>query len=125
VLLAVFAGIAVSLAAIGVYGVLSYAVTQRTREIGIRVALGATTTHVMGLVLGQTAMLSALGITVGLAGAAVVTASLRGLLFGLTPLDPSTYVTVAVVFGLVAALSTVIPTRRATRVDPLHALRYE
>jgi putative ABC transport system permease protein len=120
-----FAAVAVVLAAIGIYGVMAYAVTRRTREIGIRMALGAARADVIGLVLGQSAALTAVGITIGLAGAAALTRYLGGLLFGVTPLDPSTFIAVAAIFALVAALAAVAPARRATRVDPLVALRNE
>ena len=124
-LLGLFAAIAVALAAIGIYGLMAYSVTQRTREIGIRMALGAQRRAVLGLVLGQSALLTGVGITLGLAGAAATTRYLRGLLFGLTPLDSSTFIIVALVFGGVATLAAYVPARRATKVDPLVALRCE
>ena len=125
VLLAIFAGVAVALAAIGLYGLISYAVARRTREIGIRMALGARRSQVMGLVLHQSIVLTVLGIALGIAGAAAATRILEGMLFGLTPLDPSTYVAVAVLFALVASLAAFVPARRATKVDPMVALRVE
>jgi ABC-type antimicrobial peptide transport system permease subunit len=125
VLLAIFAGVAVTLAAIGIFGVLAYSVTRRTQEIGIRMALGARPAQVLRLVLGRSVALTLLGIALGLGGAAAVTRSLQGMLFGLTPLDPATYAAVAVTFALVAALASYVPARRATKVDPLIALRYE
>ena len=125
VLLGIFAAVAVALAAIGIYGVMAYSVAQRVREIGIRMALGAERANVMGLVLGQSAILTAAGIAAGLAGAAAVTRYLERLLFGLTPLDLTTFIGVAILFGLVAAVATLVPARRATRVDPLVALRCE
>jgi predicted permease len=124
-LLGLFAAIAVALVAIGIYGMMAYSVTQRTREIGIRMALGAQRRAVLGLVLGQSALLTGVGITFGLAGAAATTRYLQGLLFGLAPLDPSTFLTVALVFGGVATVAAYIPARRATKVDPLVALRCE
>jgi putative ABC transport system permease protein len=124
-LLGIFAAVAVVLAAVGIYGVMAYSVTQRTREIGIRLALGATRADVISLVLGQSLALTAVGIVLGLAGAAGMTRYLSGLLFGLTPLDPTTFIGVALVFGAIATLSAFVPARRATRVDPLVALRYE
>jgi putative ABC transport system permease protein len=123
VLIGVFAGVAVMLAAFGIYGVLAYSVAQRTREIGVRMALGAEPTAVIRLVLGQTAALTATGIVLGLTGSAALTRYLRGLLFGVTPLDPATFVVVALMFIAVATLAAFVPARRATKVDPLVALR--
>jgi predicted permease len=125
VLLGVFAGVAGLLAAIGIYGVLAYAVTQRTQEIGIRMALGAQRAQVLAIVLRQGAILTALGVALGLAGAAGVTRLLQSMLFGVTPLDPATFAAVSLTFGLVAALASYVPARRATRVDPMVALRSE
>ncbi len=125
VLLGIFAGVAVTLAAVGIYGVLAYAVTQRTREIGIRMALGAERSNVMGLVMGQSASLVALGIALGLAGAAAVTRYLDTMLFGLTPRDPATLITVSLTLAAVATLASYVPARRATKVDPLVALRQD
>ncbi|MDE3156270.1 MAG: ABC transporter permease [Acidobacteriota bacterium] len=123
--LGIFAAIAVALAAIGIYGVLAYAVEARTREIGIRRALGAQVGHVLGLVLRQSLVLTATGLAIGLAGAAALGRYLQGMLFGLTPLDPTTYVAAAVGFVAVAALATYVPARRASRIDPQVALRSE
>lgn len=125
VLLGVFAVVAVMLAAIGIYRVMAYSVSQRVREIGIRIAMGAERASVMGLVLRQSAILTVLGMSIGLAGAAALTRYLERMLFGLTPLDPGTFIGVALVFGAVASLAAVMPARRATRVDPLVALRCE
>jgi len=125
VLLGIFAGLAIALAAAGVYGVMAYTVTQRTREIGIRMALGAHRPAVMRLVLGQSFALVVLGLATGLAGAAAATRYLEGLLFGLTPLDASSFAGAAVLFGSVATFASYLPARRATRVDPLVALRCE
>jgi putative ABC transport system permease protein len=125
VMLSVFAAIAAVLAAIGIYGVLAYAVVQRTREIGIRMALGAQRAQVLRLVLGKGAILTAAGIALGLAGAAAGTRLLQDLLFGVTPLDPTTFAAVSVLFGLVATLASYLPARRATTVDPMVALRNE
>jgi putative ABC transport system permease protein len=125
VLLGIFAVVAVMLAAVGIYGVMAYSVTRRTREIGIRMALGAARADVLGLVLGQTLGLTVIGITLGLAGAAAFTRYLAGMLFGLTPLDPTTFIAVALVFSAVAMCAALVPARRATNVDPLIALRYE
>jgi putative ABC transport system permease protein len=125
VLLAVFAGVAGMLAAIGVYGVLAYAVMQRTREIGIRMALGAQRAQVLASVLGKGGLLAATGILLGLAGAAAATRLLQSMLFGVTPLDPLTFGAVSVAFGSVAMLACYVPARRATRVNPMVALRSE
>jgi putative ABC transport system permease protein len=125
VLLGVFAVVAVTLAAVGLYGVVAYSVTRRTREIGIRMALGAARGDVLSLVLGQTLVLTAAGIALGIGGAAGLTRYLAGMLFGVTPLDPTTFVGVALTFGAVAICAALVPARRATTVDPLVALRYE
>jgi len=125
VLLGIFAAVAVGLAAIGIYGMLAYSVAQRTREIGIRMALGAQRREVMGLVLRQSLTLIAAGLAAGLAGAAATTRYLEGMLFGLTPLDPRTFLTVTLLFTAVATLASYVPARRATKVDPLVALRCE
>ena len=118
-----FGGLALLIAALGLYGMTSYTVNRRFTEIGIRMALGAQRAHVLGLVLKQSLALTAVGIGLGLLGASAVTRYLRGLLFGLTPLDPGTFIGVAVLFAVVAALAASIPAHRATRVDPLIALR--
>jgi putative ABC transport system permease protein len=125
VLLGLFAGVALSLAAIGLYGVMAYTVTQRTREIGIRMALGADRRRVIGLVLRQSAALTILGLLIGLGGAIGTTRYLGDLLFGLTPLDPTTYVVAASLFALVAAVASYVPARHATSVDPMIVLRNE
>jgi len=125
VLIALFSGIAVSLAAVGLYGVMAFAVTQRTREIGVRVALGAQRRDVLALIVRESAMLIALGLGGGLAAAALATRYLRDLLFGLTPLDPVTFGSVAVLLTAVALLASYVPARRATGIDPLAALRHE
>jgi putative ABC transport system permease protein len=125
VLFGVFATVALVLAASGLYGVIYYIVAQRTREIGIRVALGADRLRVIRLVLGQSATLAGLGIAAGLLGAFLLSRLLSGLLYGVTAHDTVTFVTVPVVLAVVALLATVVPTRRATRVDPVIALRAE
>ena len=125
VLLGVFAGVAGLLAAIGIYGVLAYAVVQRTREIGIRMALGARRGQVLAIVLRQGAILTAIGLALGLAGAAGATRLLQTMLFGLTPFDPATFAAVSLTFGVVATLACYLPARRATKVDPMVALRNE
>jgi putative ABC transport system permease protein len=125
VVLGVFAGVAGILAAVGIYGVLAYAVVQRTREIGIRMALGAQRVQVLALVLRSGAFLTSAGIALGLAGAAAGTRLLQGMLFGVTPLDPTTFVATPLLFGAVATLASYFPARRATNVDPMVALRSE
>ncbi|MGH7620089.1 MAG: ABC transporter permease [Gemmatimonadaceae bacterium] len=122
---AAFAGIALVLAAVGVYGVISYAVSQRTQEIGVRVALGAQRGNVLRLVVGQGAVLGALGIGIGLVGALSVTRFLRTMLFGVSPFDPASFIGVAAVLSVIALLASYIPARRAARVDPVEALRHE
>ena len=123
ILLLVFASLALVLAAVGVYGVFSYTVSQRTQEIGIRMALGAGRSTVMGMVLKQALLLAGAGILVGLAGAAALTRLMQKLLFDVTPWDPLTFGAVAVLLAAVAAVAAFVPGRRATRVDPLAALR--
>jgi len=125
VLLAVFAVVAAFLALIGLYGLMSYTVAQRTREIGIRMALGAQRSEVMTGVLGQSAIVIVIGVGVGLGGAAGLTSYLEGMLFGLTPLDPATFAAASMLFVVVALVASFVPARRATMVDPLVALRTE
>jgi predicted permease len=120
---AAFAAIALVLAAVGVYGVISYAVSQRSQEIGVRVALGAQRGDVLRLIVGNGAALGGAGIVIGLGGSLVVTRFLRSMLFGVSPFDPLSFVGVAVVLGSVALLASYIPARRAARVDPVDALR--
>ena len=120
-----FGALAVVIAALGLYGVTSYTVNRRVTEIGIRRALGAQRGHVLRLVLGHSVTLTAVGIALGLAGAAAVTRALSALLFGLTPLDATTFTGVALLFAVVATLAALLPAHRATRVDPLVALRNE
>ena len=121
----VFAGIAVLLSAVGVYGGLAYAVGQRTREFGVRTALGARSRDVLALVLRQGLGLTTIGIGIGVAGAIALTRYLEGMLYGVTPLDPLTYIAVIALFGAVTATASYVPARRATRIDPLMALRTE
>jgi putative ABC transport system permease protein len=124
-LLSLFAGLALVLAAIGIYGVMSNAVTQRTQEIGIRLALGARTVDVLTLIIRNGLMLVIVGVAIGLAGAFALTRLMGTLLFGVTPTDGLTIGVVSAVLIGVALLACFIPARRATKVDPLEALRYE
>ena len=124
-LLATFSGIALFLAAIGIYGVMAYSVAQRTQEIGVRMALGAQPLHVLRLIFGQSLMMLLVGTLIGLAGAFALTRLMSTLLFGVTATDPLTYVSVVGILTFVALLACYIPARRAAKVDPLIALRYE
>ena len=125
ILLSVFAVLALVLAAVGIYGVISYSVAQRTREVGIRMALGAQTTDVLKLVVRDGLKLVVIGVAVGLIGAFMLTRLMSTLLFGVTPTDLVTYATVALTLTGVALFASYIPARRATKVDPLVALRFE
>ena len=125
VLLGIFGVVAVLLATIGVYGITTYSVAQRTREIGIRIALGAERRAVLGLALRRTVVLSTIGIALGLIGAAALTRYLEGMLFGLTPLDPIAFAAVPIAFEFTAILASYLPARRAVKVDPMIALRQE
>ncbi len=122
-LLTAFAIIALVLTAVGLYGVIAYSVNQRTREIGVRMALGAEPRAVMGLVLGGGIRLAAAGVVIGAAVAAEATRVLRSMLYGVGPGDPWTFVGVGVVVGGVAILASYVPARRALRVEPAEALR--
>jgi putative ABC transport system permease protein len=124
-LLATFSGIALFLAAIGIYGVMAYSVAQRTQEIGVRMALGARPLHVLRLIFGQSLGMLLIGTVIGLAGAFALTRLMRTLLFEITATDPLTYVSVIGLITVVALLACYIPARRAAKVDPLIALRYE
>jgi putative ABC transport system permease protein len=124
-LLGVFAGLALLLAGVGIYGVMAYSVSQRTHEIGIRVALGANRSRVLGMVVVQAMVLALIGANIGLAGALGLTRFLSGLLFGISPTDPLTFAVVLPLLVGVALLASYIPARRAAKVDPLVALKYE
>jgi putative ABC transport system permease protein len=123
--LTVFGGLALILALVGVYGVLSYSVNQQTREIGIRVALGAKSSEVLGLIVAQGFRLAAGGLVLGIVAALLLTRLLSSLLFGINPHDPLTFGAVSLMLAAAAILACYIPARRATRVDPIVALRYE
>ena len=125
VLLSIFAGIALTMAVIGVFGIINYSVAQRTHEIGIRVALGAQRRDILKLVVGEGLILSLVGVAIGLGGAFALTRLISELLFGVSPTDPVTFSGVAVLLTTVALLASYVPARRAMRVDPMVALRRE
>jgi putative ABC transport system permease protein len=124
-LLGVFAAVAVILAAVGIYGVIAYSVSQRTKEIGIRMALGAQRTDMLRMILRQSLVMVAIGLIVGLVGALAATRLMAALLFGVGTTDVFTYTGVIVVLGGAALLASLIPARRAMKIDPMVALRYE
>ncbi|MGH9710627.1 MAG: FtsX-like permease family protein, partial [Candidatus Acidiferrales bacterium] len=120
-----FAGLALILATIGLYGLISYSVSQRTRELGIRIALGAQERDVMRLIMGQGARLALIGVAVGIVAGLALTQLMRSLLFGVSAADPVTFGGVAVLLTLVAVAACYVPARRAMRTDPIVSLRYE
>jgi len=124
-LVGIFAGLALALAMIGIYGVISYSVSQRLHEIGVRMALGAQLGDVAKLVVGHGLKLAAAGVALGLAAAVALHSIMTSLLYGVTGTDPITFATVSLVLMMIAALACYIPARRATRVDPVVALRHE
>ena len=124
-LLAIFAGVALVLAGVGIYGVMSYSVAQRTHEIGIRMALGAQTSAVLKLAVGYGMKLVIAGLIIGLVAAFLLTRVMSTLLFGVTATDPTTFILISLLLVFVAALASYLPARRATKVDPIIALRYE
>jgi len=123
--LGVFATMALAMALIGLYGVISYAVTQRTQELGVRMALGAQPAEILRLVLGQGMKLAGIGAAAGLVVSFAMSRFLRGELFHISPIDPLTFALMAAALVAAALLASYIPARRATRVDPMVALRYE
>jgi putative ABC transport system permease protein len=125
VLFALFAALAFLLAVIGIYGGMSYSVAQSAREIGIRMALGAQRRDVLKLVIGQGMILTLLGVVIGVAGALALTRLMTGLLFGVRAADPATFIVVSLTLVAASLLANLIPARRAMKVDPLVALRYE
>jgi putative ABC transport system permease protein len=125
ILMSVLAVSGLFLATLGLYGVMAYSVSQRTAEIGLRVALGAQRTHVLQLILGQGLKLTLLGIAIGLAAVWCLTRLLANLLFGVSATDPTTIVSISLLFTGVALLACLLPARRATHVDPIQALRAE
>jgi putative ABC transport system permease protein len=122
-LFSAFAGVAMLLAMLGIYGVTSYYVTQRTHEIGVRMALGAQIVDVLKLVVRRAMLLAVIGIGIGVAGAVAITRYMAALLFGVKPIDVITFIGVAVVLAMVVLVACLVPARRAAKIDPLEALR--
>jgi putative ABC transport system permease protein len=125
IVLGVFAALALALSSIGIFGVISYVVSQRTHEIGIRMALGAQRSDVLRLMLGDGMKMTLIGVAIGVLAALLVTRLMQNMLFGVSAADPLTFAAVAVILSGVALLACYLPTRRAMRVDPIVALRYE
>ena len=120
-----FGALAITLAAIGLYGVMAYTVSQRSQEIGLRMALGASRRDILAMIVGRGMALTAAGVTLGIAAALAATRAVGGLLYGVQPSDPVTYLTVPVMLAAVALVACYVPARRAARVDPLVTLRGE
>jgi ABC-type antimicrobial peptide transport system permease subunit len=125
VLLGAFAAMALLLTCVGLYGVISYSVVQQTREMGIRLALGADRDAILGMVIRNGLLLSGIGVAIGLAASFLVTRLIASLLYDVSPLDPVTFLAVSVLLIALSALASYVPARRASRVDPIVALRYE
>jgi putative ABC transport system permease protein len=125
ILLIIFAGVALLLATTGIYSVLAFTVQQRTHEIGIRMALGANSFEVLGMVVKQGMRLAFVGVVLGLAGSSALSGLMKGLLFGVEQLDPATLAAVAAALSGASLLAVYVPARRATRVDPMQAFRSE
>ncbi|MBC8165669.1 MAG: FtsX-like permease family protein [Bryobacteraceae bacterium] len=125
VLCLIFAGLALILAAVGIYGVLAYTTSQRTRELGIRMALGATVENVLSMIISQGLWLAFAGLVIGAFGAVFVTRLMTSMLYEVKPTDPLVYLAVALVLGVVAFAASLIPSLRAVRIQPSSALRYE
>ena len=124
-LMGVFAGLALTLTVIGLYGVISYSVSRRTHELGVRIALGAQRRDVLKLVIGQGMLLGLIGVVLGIGGAFALTRILQSLLFDVSTTDPLIFIAVSLLLVLVIITACYLPARRATRVDPVIALRYE
>jgi ABC-type antimicrobial peptide transport system permease subunit len=125
ILLGAFAGLALFLSAIGIYGVLAYDVSQRTREIGVRGAIGATQNQIIGLIMRQGLWKTAAGLALGIVGALLLSHTMKSLLFDLSPTDARAYVVGAALLLVVAAVASYLPARRASRINPIEALRVE
>jgi putative ABC transport system permease protein len=125
ILVGFFAGAALLLAVVGLYGVMAHSVVRRAAEIGVRIALGATRANILRLVLAQGVRVTAIGVILGIAGSLALTRAIRSLLFGLDPADPATFAAVALLLIAVAFLACYLPARRASNVDPMVALHYE
>jgi putative ABC transport system permease protein len=124
-LMGIFAALALALTSVGIYGVLSFHVARRTQEIGIRIALGAKRGSVLLMVVAQGAFLATVGIGIGLVGALALSRFLSSLLYGVKPTDPSIFIAVSLILAAVVLLASFVPARRAAKVDPMVALRYE